>query len=209
MLSPRVSLPTFYQTFLLDTDASDTGIGAVLSQLNENGRECVITYASRLLSKPERSYCVTRRELLAVVVFTKYFQHFLIGKHFTLRTDHNSLTWLRNFREPEGQMARWLERLQEFDFTIFHRQRKKHTNADALSRLPCRQCGYGSHSSEVKITAASLVGGEGMGNFQQEDKILGSVLQAKLSGKKPTNTQSKAMSKDTRRILQIWDQIVT
>ena len=116
MLSPRVSLPTFYQTFLLDTDANDTGIGAVLSQLNENGGECVITYASRLLSKPERSYCVTRRELLAVVVFTKYFQHFLIGKHFTLHTDHGSLTWLRNFREPDGPVVRTPSRVRLHHF---------------------------------------------------------------------------------------------
>ena len=135
--APVLAYPDFTKPFLLDIDASDTGIGAVFSQLDENGRECVIAYSSRLLSKPEWSYCVTRRELLAVVVFTKYFRHFLIEKHFTLHTDHGSLTWLRNFWEPEGQMVRWLERLQEFDFTIFHRQGKKHINADALSRLPC------------------------------------------------------------------------
>ena len=164
--APVLAYPDFTKPFLLDTDASDTGIGAVLSQLDENGRKCVITYASRLLSKPERSHCVTRRKLLAMVVFTKYFRHFLIGKHFTLCTDHGSLTWLRYFQEPEGQMARWLEHLQEFDFTIFHRQGKKHTNTDALSCLPCRQCGRDSHSSEIKITAASLVSGEGIGNFQ-------------------------------------------
>ena len=53
--------------FILDTDASDTGIGAVLSQTSSDGNERVIAYGSRLLTKPERQYCVTRRELLAVV----------------------------------------------------------------------------------------------------------------------------------------------
>ena len=114
----------------MDTDASDTGIGAVLSQVDENGRERAIAYGSCLLSKQERRYCVTRRELLAVVVFTRQFRPYLLG--------HGSLTWLRNFKEPEGQLARWLERLQELDFRIKHRPGRKHINADALSRLPCR-----------------------------------------------------------------------
>ena len=56
---------------------------------------------------------------------------------FILWTDYGSLTWLKNFKELEGQMARWLERLQEFDFTIVLRRGKKHKNADSLSRLPC------------------------------------------------------------------------
>jgi hypothetical protein len=115
--SPILCYPDFSRPFLLDTDASDSGIGAVLSQLDE-GRERVVAYASRLLSKPERQYCVTRRELLAVVVFTRHFRPFLLGRQFTLRTDHGSLTWLRNFKEPEGQMARWLEQLQEYDFPL-------------------------------------------------------------------------------------------
>ena len=111
------------------------GIGAVLSQEDNNGQERVIAYGS--MSKPERQYCITRWELLAVVVFTRHFRSFLLGGMFILRTDHGSLTWLKNFKEPEGQMARWLERLQEFDFTIVHRRGKKYTNADSLSRLPC------------------------------------------------------------------------
>ena len=116
-------------------DASDTGIGAVLSQQDDEGRERVIAYGSRVLSKAERRYCVTRWELLAVVMFTRQYHPYLMGRRFLLRTDYGSLTWLRNFREPEGQLARWLERLEELEFDIVHRQGKKHTNADALSRI--------------------------------------------------------------------------
>ncbi|KRZ13010.1 Retrovirus-related Pol polyprotein from transposon [Trichinella zimbabwensis] len=64
------------------------------------------------------------------------------------RTDHNSLRWLRNFREPEGQVARWLERLAEFDFEVMHRPGRKHQNADALSRRVCKQCGLESSPAE-------------------------------------------------------------
>ena len=144
----------------MDTDASDTGIGAVLSQVDENGRERAIAYGSRLLSKQERRYCVTRRELLAVVVFTRQFRPYLLGQNVQLRTDHGSLTWLRNFKEPEGQLARWLKQLQELDFRIEHRPGRKHINADTLSRLPCRQCGHENHDKEVAVTVTSLTSSE-------------------------------------------------
>ena len=72
----------------------------------------MIAYESCLLSKSECKYCVTRRELLAVVVFTHQFRPYLFGHQFILRTEHGSITWLRNFKEPEGQLARWLEKLQ-------------------------------------------------------------------------------------------------
>jgi len=69
--------------FILDTDASAYAIGAVLSQV-QDGRERVIAYGSRCLDKPERNYCVTGREMLAVVYFTKCFKHYLLGRIFLL-----------------------------------------------------------------------------------------------------------------------------
>ena len=126
---------------MLDTDASNLGIGTVLSQVQDDDHERVIAYGSKVLSKPERRYCVTHRELLAVVNFLQHFRPYLLGRHFTLRSDHGSLTWLCNFKEPEGQLARWLEKLQECDFTIVHRPGQRHSNADAFSRLPCKRCG--------------------------------------------------------------------
>ena len=112
--APVLAYSNFEKPFTLDTDASDFGIRAVLSQEDEQGAERVVAYSSRLLSKPERRYCVTRRELLAAVTFTIHFKPYLVGRYFWLRTDHGSLTWLRNFKEPEGQLARWLEQLSEF-----------------------------------------------------------------------------------------------
>ncbi|CAG2185648.1 unnamed protein product [Mytilus edulis] len=97
--SPVLAYPEIDgEEFILDTDASHFGIGAVLSQVQE-GKERVIGYASRTLNKPERNYCVTRKELLAVVYFIKYFRHYLLGRHFKLRTDHGSLTWLYKFKD--------------------------------------------------------------------------------------------------------------
>jgi hypothetical protein len=109
--------------------------------------------------------------------------------------------WLKNFHEPEGQMARWLERLQEFDFSIVHRPGKKHQNADALSRLPCQQCGRDSHSEDVPVVAlTSFVGGENLGKLQEEDASMGLLIQAKLHGEKPSLARIKGLSKDARRL---------
>ena len=181
----------------------------MLSQTDEEGRERVITYASRLLSKPERRYCVTRRELLAVVTFTRHCRPYLVGRHFPLRTDRGSLTWLKNFKEPEGQLARWLERLQEFDFTICHRRGRKHTNADALSRLPCQQCGRITHDEDVIIATTTFKESTNeIRQMQLKDEAVGPVLEAKESGQKPPAEDIKARSRTGRRLFQLWDQLV-
>ena len=64
-----------------------------------------------------------------------------------MRTDHAALRWLKSFKEPEGQVARWIEVLDTYDYELIHRPGKKHLNADAMSRGPCQQCG-GEHSGE-------------------------------------------------------------
>jgi transposase InsO family protein len=140
LTAPILAYPDPQVEFIVDTDASAYGIGAVLSQV-QNGQERVIAYGSRSLTKEERRYCVTRQELLAIVYFLKYFRHYLYGRHFTVRTDHGALRWLINFKDPQGQVARWLEVLGTFDFDVEHRPGLKHNNADAMSRGPCRQCG--------------------------------------------------------------------
>ena len=127
--------------FILDTDASNFGIGAVLSQI-QNGQERVIAYYSKALSKAERNYCVTRRELLAVVLSIKHFHHYLYGVNFTVRTDHGALSWLMKFKNPEGQIARWLQLLSTYNLEIKHRAGKQHGNADGLSRRSCDACNY-------------------------------------------------------------------
>ncbi|KAK9526407.1 hypothetical protein VZT92_015108 [Zoarces viviparus] len=141
--APILSPPDPTLPFILDTDASNAGAGAVLAQLTPEG-ERVVAYHSRQFNKAERRYCVTRRELLAVVSAIRHFKYYLRGHHFTIRTDHSALQWLMSFREPEGQLARGIEELQAYDFTVVHRPGARHGNADALSRRPCSTdgCSY-------------------------------------------------------------------
>ena len=137
---PALAYPSFGPEageFILDTDAStEKGIGAVLSQKQSDGTERVIAYGSRSLQPPEQNFCATRLEMLALVEFIDHFRYYLLGRCFTARTDHHALKWLRSFKEPQGQVARWLERLQKYNFVVDHRPGRAHTNA--YQTLLCR-----------------------------------------------------------------------
>ena len=117
--------------FILDTDFSNFAVVAVLSQM-QDGVERVLAYYSRSLDQAEKNYCVTRKELVAAVKAVRHFHPYLLGRLFILRTDHAALRWLINFHSPEGQIARWLQQLQQYDYQVEHRQGAKHNNADAL-----------------------------------------------------------------------------
>ena len=132
---PILSIPTADDPFILDTDASDGAVAAELIQV-QNGVEKVIAYGSFALTGEQRRYCTTRKELLAIIRFTWQFRTYLLGRPFRVRTDHASMVWLLNFKHPEGQLARWLEELSQYDMTILHRPGRLYQNADALSRMP-------------------------------------------------------------------------
>ena len=136
LTSPEVmAYPQDEGEFILDTDACDVSIGAVLSQI-QNGVERVVAYGSKTISKSERNYCVTDRELLAVKHFVCYYKHYLLGRKFKVRTDHQALKWLFSLKEPKNRIARWIEILSEFNFEVEYRPGKQHSNADAMSRCP-------------------------------------------------------------------------
>ena len=75
------------------------------------------------------------------VYYVRYFRRpYLYGRHFTIRTDHGSLRWLLKFKDPDRQIARWIQILGEYDYAVIHRPGKSHQNADSLSRIQCPQC---------------------------------------------------------------------
>ena len=105
-----------------------------MSQIRD-GKEHPVAYCSRTLTKCERNYSTTRKELLAVVHALQKFRCYL-DQTFLLRTDHAALRWLWESKNVFGQCARWFELMAEFDFKIVHRSGSVHGNADALSRCP-------------------------------------------------------------------------
>ena len=124
--APILPYPDVDSMFILDCDASHVAIGCALSQVRD-GKEVPIAFASYSLIPAQRKYCTTRKELLAVVRFTRLFRHYLLGRRFVVRTDHNSLRWLFSFSYVEGQLARWQEELESYDMEIVHRPGKLHT----------------------------------------------------------------------------------
>jgi hypothetical protein len=231
--APILAYPIASGRYTLDTDASEKGIGAVLSQ-DQNGHERVIAYYSRSLTRRERNYCVTRKELLAVVKAIEKFHYYLYGQRFIVRTDHASLKWLFNFRQPEGQVARWLQKLQEYQFKVVHCAGKSHMNADVLSRRPCyeSECKFCSNLEEkdapndatdgtdrrhdcksnvvrstTKPTQPLLLSWtrDELRTMQMQDPDIGPIVEWKRHSKRPDGQDISAMSLVTK---SQWESIV-
>ena len=116
--------------FIIDTDASNVGNGAMLAQEGPEG-ERVVAYYRRKLNKAECRHCFTRCKLL-VIRTVRHFKYYLCGLPFTVRTDHSMLQWLISFKEPEGLVARWIKELQSYSFSVVHREGALHANPDFL-----------------------------------------------------------------------------
>lgn len=130
---PVLANPDYSKPFIIQTDASDLGMGGVLVQ-GEGANERVIAYASSKFSAAQKNYMTTERECLAVITAIEKFRPYIDGVKFTVVTDHASLLWLKNIKDPTGRLCRWSLRLQAFDFEFVHRKGKNMVVADALSR---------------------------------------------------------------------------
>ena len=144
--NPILAHPDYNYGFIVQTDASDEGLGAVLTQLI-NGEERVIMYISRVLQPSEKKWSTREKEALGILWAIHSFRSFIIGTKFTVETDHHSLQWLLTASKP-ARLVRWAMELAEYDFEIKHRSGRNNQNADALSRLPIE----GDLTSEIDHT---------------------------------------------------------
>ena len=133
---PVLSYPQFGQEekFIVETDASSLGIGAVLAQKQQDGYVHPVAYASRTLNPHERNYAITELETLALVWALKQFRPYILGHHCTVFTDHSACSSLLNSPNPSAKLARWAMSIQDLDLDIKYRSGKANVNADALSR---------------------------------------------------------------------------
>lgn len=131
---PILQYPNFSQQFVLTTDASNVGIGGVLSQIKDS-KDLPIAYYSRTLNKSEQNYSTTEKELLAIINSVEHFRPCLYGQKFVIFTDHRPLQWLFNCKNPSSKLLRWRLRLNDYEYEIRYKPGRINSNADGLSRL--------------------------------------------------------------------------
>lgn len=131
---PVLAAPDYSLPFLVQCDASDRGMGVVLSQVNEKGEEHPVVYASRKLTSREQAYSTTEKECACLVWALEKLSCYLKGSSFVFETDHSPLVWLNQMSNKNSRLMRWSLALQQFDFSVRHKKGKHHANADCLSR---------------------------------------------------------------------------
>jgi hypothetical protein len=133
-VAPILRTPDWNKPFLVYCDASEEAVGSTLSQVDKNGHDHPIHFASRQLTSAEKNYTVTEQEGLVVIFSFKKFRHYLLGYKAKIVTDHKALTYLVNKPNPSGRLVRWLLLMEEFDIDIVHRPGRRHGNVDGLTR---------------------------------------------------------------------------
>ena len=181
--APTLSYPCFMSPFILSTDASETAIGAVLSQF-QGEEEHPVAYWSRQLQKAERNYSTIEREMLAVVAAVKHFYPYLYGRKFILFTDHHPLTTLKGLKDVGGCITRWVLFLQQFEIEFHFRAGTSNTNADAMSRLP-------PDSTVLPVITLDSEFND-IGDSQRSDPFLSDVIKALEEGRVPTGLSRQA-----------------
>lgn len=130
---PVLKSPDFQQPFILQTDASELGVGAALLQGEPDNLQPAL-YISRNLNKHEERYSVVEKECLAIK--WDYLRYYLLGWKFIPETDHRALTWHQNLRDTNSRITRWFLAMQPFNFDVLYRNGREKCTADYLSRTP-------------------------------------------------------------------------
>jgi len=110
-------------------------VGAVLTQVDENGSEHPVSYYSRELLPREQQNSTVEKELLAIKLATNAYRVYFLGRPFTILTDHRALEWLDRLQENNSRLTRWSLSIPPYDFLVQHRPGKDNGNADASSRF--------------------------------------------------------------------------
>lgn len=154
--APVLAQPDFTKEFVIQCDASRIGVGGVLYQLDEEGKERPIAFVSQKLNRAQRNYTVTELECLAAVVCVKRFRQYIDGLPFKIITDHSSLRWLMGQKDLNGRLARWSLKLQCFDFVMEHRKGSLNVVPDTLSRFDIDQLNIDCSPPEIDFNSVEF-----------------------------------------------------
>ena len=214
---PILALPSFKGTFKLATDASNSAVGAVLSELID-GEEKVIAYASKVLSKTERRWPTYDKELWAIVWAIRHFRQYLVGAPFEVLTDHkpllNAPQSIDVDKDATGRRGRWAVELSTHDFQVTHRKGLDNGNADAMSRRMSRNMDEEEKPSEIHVVKEdeeSIIRDvklESMKFEQELDPTVNLMKEWVVDGKLPSKKKLKKCSRELRTLARFFDQMV-
>jgi hypothetical protein len=194
--------PNLDLEYTLDTDSSDSAVGAVLSQIQERVERPIAFYSKT--SSEERNYCLTRRELLAVVKACKQFRLYLCGQPFTLRADPGSHRRRVNLKEPQGQVAGWLETPQNYNFEIVHWKGTQHGITDALSQRPCTEdC---RNCAEQDVTIQRIAAVSSLASDQARVEPVARLYHTVKTGEPITDEQLNTTSSELKQLARSFEQ---
>ena len=162
---PVLALPNFHQPFIIETDASGAGTGAVLMQAGHP-----IAYSNKALSEKNAQLSAYERELLAIIFAIKKWHHYLILQPFTIRTDQQSLRYLLDHKIATPFQQKWLSKLAGYDYVVEYKQGTTNKVADALSRIPCSEL----HATMVTSLHSTLL--EEIKSHWQEDPNIQQII---------------------------------
>ena len=136
MNSPVLAFADYTKEFLLETDASKEGLGAVLSQKQEDGQFHLVAYGSRLLTMHEKNYHSTKLEFLALKwAIMEHFKEYLLYQPFLVKTDNNPLTYIMSTPNLDATGHCWVSVLAKYDFWLEYQKGRDNAVADALSQV--------------------------------------------------------------------------
>ena len=229
---PILGFADFSIPFELHTDASTSGLGAVLYQV-QNGKRRVIAYASRSLSKSEQNYSTHKLEFLALKwAVTEKFYDYLYGHRFEVKTDNNPLTYVLTTAKLDATGHRWLAELSTFNFGISYISGFSNVDADALSRLPrsqisskCLEAICQSSLADSSIVDSlsfsipdDILDGEddislldtvsiNMRREQQDDSVVREVFLAVEAKQRPSRNSLKGRDREIQKLCRHWESL--
>ena len=225
---PVLCYPDFSKPFIVRTDASKQGLGAVLCQEQESGDVRVVTYGSRTLRKAEENYSTHKLEFLALYwAVTKQFHHYLYGApHFTVTTDHNPLTYVQTSAKLDAVGHRWMAELGTYNFDVSYKPGRLNSDADAMSRCPSQvSCSTvqallapGKFNVDcLAIHVDEKIRGIGLPTVsldvkwteeQRKDPVLATVCRLVRGGQKPTKEQRAQCDPEVLKFLNEWPKLI-